>query len=41
LERKKSGEIEVTNQDSGEEIIPIRLFWFAWASFHPGTELYQ
>ena len=26
---------------SGEDIIPIRLFWFAWAAFHPDTEMYQ
>lgn len=24
-----------------EQIIPIRLFWFAWAAFHPDTELYE
>ncbi len=41
LERSESGEVRVTNLDTNEEIIPIRLFWFAWASFHPGTELYK
>jgi hypothetical protein len=40
LERQANGEIKVTNVDTGEEIIPIRLFWFAWAAFHPDTELY-
>lgn len=40
LEKKASGEIEVTNLQTNEKIIPIRLFWFAWAAFHPDTELY-
>ena len=34
------GTVEVET-DSGEEIVPLRLFWFAWAAFHPDTELYQ
>jgi len=34
------GQIKVTNIETGEEIIPIRLFWFAWAAFHPNTESY-
>ncbi|MEX0895617.1 MAG: DUF3179 domain-containing (seleno)protein [Patescibacteria group bacterium] len=41
LERSDAGAVTVTNQTTGEEIIAIRLFWFAWASFHPETELYQ
>lgn len=41
LERKNSGEIEALNLRTNEKIIPIRLFWFAWAAFHPDTELYQ
>lgn len=41
LERQANGEIAVTNTATGEEIIPIRLFWFAWAAFHPDTQLYQ
>lgn len=40
LEKQANGEVTVTNKDSGEKIIPIRLFWFAWAAFHPDTELY-
>lgn len=40
LEKLTSGEINVTNTTTGEEIIPIRLFWFAWAAFHPDTQLY-
>ncbi len=41
LEKQANGEIVVTNTVTGESIIPIRLFWFAWAAFHPGTKLYQ
>ncbi len=41
LEKTASGEIEVTNLQTNEKIIPLRLFWFAWAAFHPDTELYQ
>jgi len=40
LEKLDSGEIKVTNLEAQEEIIPIRLFWFAWAAFHPDTDLY-
>ena len=41
LEKQDTGEIVVINLDTGGKIIPIRLFWFAWAAFHPNTELYQ
>jgi len=37
---KDSGEVEVIDS-SGNKIIPIRLFWFAWAAFHPDTLLYE
>jgi hypothetical protein len=40
LEKHASGEIRVTNLTTNEIITPIRLFWFAWAAFHPDTELY-
>jgi len=41
IERLDSGESRVTNLSDGATITPIRLFWFAWAAFHPDTELYQ
>ncbi|MEX2027976.1 MAG: DUF3179 domain-containing (seleno)protein, partial [Candidatus Curtissbacteria bacterium] len=41
LEKTREGKIQVTNLTTQEDIIPIRLFWFAWASFHPDTELYE
>ena len=40
LEKTTEGKILITNTQTQEEIIPIRLFWFAWASFHPDTQLY-
>lgn len=40
LTRLPSGEVKVTNTRTSEPLIPIRLFWFAWAAFHPDTELY-
>ena len=41
LEKLANGKIVVTNVGTGESIIPIRLFWFAWAAFHPDTEIYK
>ncbi|MBI2008440.1 DUF3179 domain-containing protein [Candidatus Amesbacteria bacterium] len=41
LEKQTDGKITVTNETTGESVIPIRLFWFAWAAFHPNTELYR
>jgi len=26
---------------SGEEIVGLQMFWFAWAAFHPDTEVYE
>lgn len=26
---------------AGETMVPVHAFWFAWAAFHPGTELFQ
>jgi len=40
LEKEDGGEVVVTVVETGEKIVPIRLFWFAWAAFHPNTELY-
>lgn len=41
LEKTTDGKIIITNVQTNTEIIPIRLFWFAWAAFHPDTELYS
>lgn len=34
------GEIRFKNLETDKEIVPLRVFWFAWASFHPETEIY-
>lgn len=39
--RTDDGSVRFFRKDTNEEIIPIRLFWFAWAAFHPDTELYE
>lgn len=35
----KGENIRIINSDTGVEIPSIRLYWFAWATFHPDTEL--
>ncbi len=34
-----SGELFVTRKDTGERVPHLRVFWFAWAAFHPETQL--
>ncbi len=41
LEKTSSGDIRVVNEQTNQVIVPLRLFWFAWAAFHPNTEVYQ
>lgn len=33
-------EVVITVAQTGQRIVPVHAFWFAWAAFHPGTELY-
>jgi len=33
------GSVTAVDTSSGETHVPIRLFWFAWYTFHPDTEL--
>ena len=40
LERDNAGIITITD-DSGNEIVKERDFWFAWYAFHPETELFS
>jgi hypothetical protein len=40
VDRDEIGIVTITNLDTGEEIVKERDFWFAWAAFHPETELY-
>lgn len=35
------GEFVFENLDTGETLVPLRSFWFAWAAFYPDTQLYQ
>jgi len=41
LEEDDSGVVKAINVDTGKDLVVIRLFWFAWAAFHPDTELYE
>ena len=41
VERDSSGIVKITNKDTGEEIVKERDFWFAWAAFHPDTDIYK
>jgi len=41
LTRDKSGIIKIIREDTNEEIIKERDFWFAWYAFHTETELYN
>lgn len=36
----ESGMVEVTQRDTGAQLVAHRMFWFAWYSFHVDTELY-
>jgi hypothetical protein len=36
-----SGQVDVKRPDTGEEFVPHRMFWFAWASFHTDTVLFD
>lgn len=36
----KDGKLGVKRLDTGEMLVPIRNFWFAWVAFYPNTELY-
>lgn len=40
ITRNKEGQVRITKED-GSKIVPDRSMWFAWASFHPDTELYK
>jgi len=33
------GSVSATNNSTGEELVPVRLFWFAWYTFHPDSLL--
>ncbi len=37
----EDGVVSFERVDNGEEIAPLRSFWFAWVAFNPGTGLYE
>ncbi|MEO6264676.1 MAG: DUF3179 domain-containing protein [Luteimonas sp.] len=39
--RDANGTVRATRLDNKEALVPIRLFWFAWFTFHPATGLYD
>ncbi len=41
ITRDEAGIVTIIRTDTNEEIIKERDFWFAWAAFHPETELYE
>ena len=41
IERSENGIITVTNQNTKEEVLKERMFWFSWYAFHPDTQLYK
>lgn len=41
LQRDSAGIVKIMNQQTGEEIVKERDFWFAWYAFHPDTLLYK
>ena len=40
IDRDRSGIVSVTNEETNEQIVAKRAFWFAWYAFHPDTLLY-
>ena len=41
IEAQKDNTIKVKRLDTNKEIVPLRLFWFAWASFYPDTLIFN
>jgi hypothetical protein len=35
-----SGRVSAVDRTDGRTILPLRTFWFAWAAFHPNTDLF-
>jgi len=40
ITRSLSGEVKLVSVESQKEYLPLRTFWFAWAAFHPDTDIY-
>ena len=41
ITRDNTGVVKIINQDTNEEVVKERGFWFSWYAFHPNTDLYQ
>ena len=41
IDEEPSGEVQATDVTAGQAIHPLRSFWFAWATFHPGTQIFR
>ena len=41
ITREEDGVVKIFREDTNEEIVKERDFWFAWYAFHPETELYN
>ena len=39
--RDADGTVRVTRMDTKEALVPTRVFWFAWFTFHPATGLHD
>ena len=35
-----NGNVKVIRLDTNKEVVATRLFWFAWKTFRPNTDLY-
>lgn len=40
-QRDAGGTVRATRMDTREALVPTRVFWFAWFTFHPATGLYD
>jgi len=40
ISRNRDGAVTIKDE-SGKDLVPTISFWFAWAAFHPETELYK
>lgn len=39
IEQLNDGSVSMRNESSDEVFAPVRLYWFAWYTFHPDTEV--
>jgi len=39
VEKAKDGSLVITNEETGDELLTQRAFWFVWSTFNPNTPL--